>query len=179
MDPNPYSPPRHQAAPVAASARRAHVAGAASFVLAGPLLFVGLLQISVWSEMIDHLENVSPPSNHPEMVQTIAREWALARAGQAATLLDVLLGAALIPLGFGQVRCRRWARSTTLIVAILAMTLSAAMAGLLLWAGVPPDVEWLFLFMPPLLAGVAEFFSFSRSMRSSCLEPPGRPPVVE
>ena len=135
-------------------------------------MIVGLLQMAAW---LDHLENVSLLSDHPEMV---ARERAMARAGQAATLLHLLLGAALIPLAIRQARHRRGARRTTLVVAILAMTLSAAVGGLLLWTG-ENSISTLFLVMPALLAGAAEYFAFSRFMPSSRVEPAGRPPAVE
>ena len=172
MDPNPDSPPAHNPATVAASARRPRNAAAISVALAVPLMIVGLLQMAAW---LDHLENVSLLSDHPE---TVARERAMARAGQAATLLHLLLGAALIPLAIRQARRRRGARRTTLVVAILAMTLSAAVGGLLLWAG-ENSISTLFLVMPALLAGAAEYFAFSRFMPSSRVEPAGRPPAVE
>jgi hypothetical protein len=175
MDPNPDSPPAHNPATVAASARRPRNAAAISVALAVPLMIVGLLQMAAW---LDHLENVSLLSDHPEMVETVARERAMARAGQAATLLHLLLGAALIPLAIRQARRRRGARRTTLVVAILAMTLSAAVGGLLLWAG-ENSISTLFLVMPALLAGAAEYFAFSRFMPSSRVEPAGRPPAVE
>lgn len=167
-DRNPYRPPTHDGPPDAAAPRRRSAAGVTSLVLAGPLMLVGILQIAVW---VDHLENASLLSGHPEMARTIASEEAQGRVGQGATLLHLLLGAALIPLGIVQRRRSPGARRATLVTALLAITLSAALALLLLRAGESTGSAWLFLFMPALLTGCAELL-LSRSLRASGL-PPG------
>jgi hypothetical protein len=162
---NPYSPPAHDGAVEDEATRGVRIAGVISLALAGPLLIVGLVQIVVWA---DHLEDVSllsgSPSERARNAELIVRAVALGRAGQAATLLHVLLGAALIPLGIGQLRGRRWARRATLGLAIVAVTMGAMLAVVLLRAGEPPGKVWLFQFAPALLVGATELF-FSRRVK--------------
>lgn len=135
----------------AAGARRSRMAGICSLSIAGPLIVVGLVQITVWS---DHLENASMTQSSLPLAH-LEQEAALARSGAAATLLHVVLGVALLVVGLGQLRRRSWARPAALATGAVAVVLGGGLGVALHRLGESPPTSWLFLFAPAVLVGAA------------------------
>jgi hypothetical protein len=143
---------------------RPHWPGTLLLALVGPLLFVAFLQLVITGA--DHLENISMLSGDDAQraanAGPLAREQAALRLGELATLVHVILGVALIPLGVGLRRRRAWARSVGLVAAGLALLASGVLSVLLQRAG-EEGTAWLSQFAPAMLVGF--------TLLGSCLSP--------
>ena len=124
----------------------------------GVLMIVGsTLLIPWWS---DALENVSLLEGRPEMAAYREQQKAEARLGGCASLLYLVLGVALIPLGVGQRRGQRWVRAGTLLVGAAALV-AALILALLLW--LLREARWQPLAtVPPFAVGLGELLWLSR-----------------
>ncbi len=156
MTRNPYEPPARE---TSTRGPRPDWTGTLLLVLAPLVLLLGLSQSGIWA---DWLEDVSMLArDQPALALAYQR---LAWLGAASSLLHVLLGLALIPLGIGARRRRRWGWWGLFVAGSVAVP-GCLVVGALLLLHEARRGEVLYLCLPALLVGLGLLAGGRRGLR--------------